>query len=59
MGTCKDCDTPNLCIAFRSAEDYLSPDGELRQIIGCDFEKFLYGDILSNGDIERIGKDNP
>ena len=53
---CKDC-YPNLCLVFthRTAEDYIAPDGELRQIIGCCGEKeYLHGDILSQKDIDEI-----
>jgi hypothetical protein len=39
---------------MRAANDYLQPDGTLRQIIGCDTEKFFYGELLTDADIAEI-----
>ena len=53
-GNCKDCEYPDICLFGRMASDYLSPDGEMRQITGCDENKFFYGDILLPNDISEI-----
>jgi len=55
MTLCKDCDAPDLCLAFRAADEYVSPTGELRQIVGCDTEAYIFGDILKDADIKQIG----
>ena len=57
MGKCCDCDMPELCLAFRTAEEYIAPDGELRQIVGCNTEAYEYGDILTSEMIAQIGKE--
>jgi hypothetical protein len=54
---CTECETPDLCLAMsRKAEDYLMPDGTLRQIIGCSEVGFIHGYILTDADIAAIGK---
>lgn len=54
MFDCKICEHPNLCLGVREAKDYISSDGELHQIIGCTTDEFIYGDILTDADIEDI-----
>ena len=51
MTDCNKCDTPDLCFAFREAGEYIAPDGKLRQIVGCNYIEYLYGDILTDKDI--------
>lgn len=55
---CNECEYPDLCLVMlKTAEDYIAPDGELRQIIGCnDEDKYLHGEKLTKQDIDEIGK---
>lgn len=51
---CKDCKYPDLCSAFSTIEDHLAPDGQHREIIGCDVNVYFFGDILTQGKINEI-----
>jgi hypothetical protein len=57
MPECKSCEYPNLCLCFREAEDYLIPNGELRQIVGCNEIEYIFGEILTDEDILKIGEE--
>jgi len=49
MTDCENCEYPDLCIGFRTKEDYLSPDGKYRKILGCNPERYFFGDELTSG----------
>lgn len=47
MPSCKDCGTPLICLA--SPDDHIDPaDGKIKEIVGCNTEKFIYGRLLSD-----------
>lgn len=41
-----ECKFYMLCRAFQTIEDHTTPEGEIREIVGCDKNEFYYGDIV-------------
>lgn len=43
MTKCKDCEFPDLCMAFRDQRDHLNHNG-YSELVGCDSERYIYED---------------
>lgn len=54
MTKCSECDHLDLCLMCRTLKDRLAPDGEYREIVGCDEDRFFYGE-----EIPRTGRKHP
>ena len=42
MTLCNDCEFSDLCIVFRTRDDYIDSSGRFNEIIGCNPDQYIF-----------------